>query len=160
MLILPDFLTPNIYSLSREHIFHTITNLKEISLAKRNFAFPEFSDVDEKSGKYDFDVNVDVFIDEQEESVTKIITVKIVADDQMNLVIAEYQVLFLFLLKGLEEYVESNPGKDKTLSPDLNEWLNNVVLATTRGVMYADLRGTFLDKALLPLISPEWLKNF
>jgi hypothetical protein len=90
-------------------------------------------------------------------TVTKDIHVRIAGPNQSEEKIAEYHLLFYFQVTGLSKYTSATekPGLD----PDFNGWLSNIVLATTRGIMYADLRGTFLDQALLPLINPAILKE-
>jgi len=137
--------------------FHEGTTLHDIKLVSRRFSLPRLDQPVSNTDHYRFKVTIGIIIHKPDNEVIKEIHVKIVSQENEKETFAEYQVLFYFHINQLEKFLSD---KDQSgLQSDFDGWLSNVVLATTRGIMYTDLRGTFLDRALLPLISPDMLKG-
>jgi hypothetical protein len=42
-----------------------------------------------------------------------------------------------------------------SLPDDMLDLLNTVTIGTARGVLYSELRGTYLDHAILPVLDPR-----
>lgn len=133
--------------------FHNITSLADVLILQKSFAFDldEIQSIDNPR----FEVVIDEGILLMEETVMKTIEVHVVADT--DTVFAVIKVAYRFEIKGLKGYLLNED--EKATNTDLGEWLDNIVIATTRGIMYSELRGTFVDRAFLPLISPAVLKE-
>lgn len=63
-----------------------------------------------------------------------------------------------FELTEFDDYL-SEDQKAINLPKDLTIMLNSIAISTTRGVMFAHLRGTHLHNAILPIIDPSQMQK-
>jgi len=135
---------------------HDVTDLTEIRVFKRNFIAPELSASPSLFDRYRYNINITHELDLQANMIIKDILIHLVTVKEPPATLAEVKVQFHFHIRDLQ-------GKMKAWDNDrnqlLNEWLDNVILATTRGIMYAEFRGTFLDKAILPITNPSNIRK-
>src|SRR5688572_23439090 len=133
---------------------HKTTVLTNISINKRNMNVP--LDITAQVNELSYNVNIEDHIILNENKVVKDIFIKLV--DNFENTLAELDVIFTFKVVALKTKIKQDT-KRKYLIPDLlDEWLNNIVIATSRGILYSEFRGTFVDNAILPFIDPDDLK--
>jgi len=130
---------------------HQITSLQEINILAKNFNL-ELHEA-ESLTVAEFDINVvdSIVPATKYDSIIKVIEVVILGNNGKNF--ANVKIMYTFEVKKENSYLTLKEGEYR-IDPRLNHWLDNIVIATTRGIMFSEFRGTFLDKILLPLIKP------
>lgn len=59
-----------------------------------------------------------------------------------------------FIVENLHEFVE--PESNKVQFPEsIIIALNSIAISTTRGILYSELKGTYLHGAILPVLDPK-----
>lgn len=81
-------------------------------------------------------VKVDIILDNKNEALFQIYTASI------------------FEIPEFDNYVKKR-GTKFTISDDLIDHLTDIAISTTRGIIYSELRGTYLDEALLPVVNQD-----
>src|ERR1700742_3069385 len=62
-------------------------------------------------------------------------------------------IKYYFGIEGLE-HIKKNKKGDHIIPADIQLAVNSIALSTSRGILFAQFRGTQLHNALLPLIDP------
>lgn len=150
--------------MTKEEIeFHESTIFEEIKIVKKNFFQPlhEVNSVPE--------IHCDIGILEKVTKipdginayyVTKEVEVNILGSvDGKESLIAETLIIFTFRFANTGNFIEILSAESVKIKPTLSEWLDNIVLATTRGVMFSEFRGTYVGKIILPLITPSQITS-
>lgn len=78
------------------------------------------------------------------------------ADDQ-NAQVATMMIGCGFYVENFESSLEKNDKGEIIIPADLENWLKGLSISTMRGIMFSELRGTQLDKAILPIIMVDTL---
>lgn len=100
------------------------------------------------------DFNFNVHIESSAESDNKLVFVMVlveISDDDTSALLATAAVSCVFALENFEEVIKIKANGDVDMPRQLVEALNTQAIATTRGVMYATFKGTFLHDAILPV---------
>lgn len=58
-----------------------------------------------------------------------------------------------FVVENLEDYVKD--GDKVELPEPIMVTVNSIAISTTRGMLYSELKGTYLHSAILPLLDPK-----
>jgi hypothetical protein len=66
----------------------------------------------------------------------------------------------MYSMVDYDLFVEVKPDGRIEMPLSLTETLNAQSIATTRGIMFATFKGTFLHHALLPMIDPRSLQQY
>jgi hypothetical protein len=134
-------------------LLHQITALTRITRLKRNIFVPDSATI--KSIDPEFTIDIDDVIEQSKEILTKITYINIAADSIQRL--AEFSFEFEFKIEGLHNYLSPVSKNKYEIEAQLNLWLNNVVIATSRGIIFSELQGSPLAALILPLTNPQLL---
>lgn len=110
-----------------------------------------------KETQYDMDVNIQhqIIGDEKTIIVTPTVTV---STGKKKISCASIKVSFFYIVANLEEFKKKD--SDELELPDsFITALNSISLSTTRGIMFANFKGTFLHNAILPIVNPADFKR-
>jgi hypothetical protein len=105
---------------------------------------------------FGFEVKSQAFIDHDKSLVVTFIDVGIKTNDSPNLV-GKIMCGIGYFFENFEESFQKDSEGNYTIPTELESLLRNISISTTRGLMYAEFRGTQLHSALLPIIIPNSL---
>lgn len=128
--------------------------LTGIELLSSSLSRPELAGTD--NGVFLFNVRVIHDIDGDKKLVFIIVHVDIDSIvDKKN--VGSIAVSLIFNIDNFEEVVTILDDKNFTLTEALKDVLNSIAISTTRGVMFATFKGTYLHNALLPVVDAKQL---
>ena len=85
--------------------------------------------------------------------VHDIIKLKILSNEVEG-VLGQLSTLCIFHVDNFEEVVKIKDGVAQLPTEFINQ-LNNIAISTTRGVMFTMFRGSYLHRAILPIVYPQ-----
>lgn len=91
----------------------------------------------------------------QEKRLIIIFTTVTVADVDVNNTLANILVACGFEIPAFDDIIKRDKEDNFLIPHDLNISLNRIAIATTRGILYAQLRGSYLQDTLLPIVPIE-----
>jgi len=101
---------------------------------------------------FNFDINLEHRINPENEILIVVCTVTIF-DEKKEAQLGKLKAGCIYLVKDLKNYTNAE-SKALELPEPLATTLNSVSISTTRGLMFAMFRGTFLHNAVLPVVDP------
>jgi hypothetical protein len=121
----------------------------------RNIAINEFALVApqgkvEGTENFNFEVNFAYNVNVEQSMVNVLSTVSVATGDKKT-ILARIQTVCGFVVNKPEFSSQDADGKI-TIEQNLAQDLNAIALSTTRGVLFANLKGTYLHNAVLPVI--------
>ena len=119
-----------------------------IELLERNLYRANISETDD----FNFGINCQAAVDEIRKILIVLIEVEIKNIDE-SLVFAKFTGAFGFKVEEFEQSFERISDKRIKVYPQLDKLLQSVTVSTMRGIIFSDLRGTPLHKAIMPLIN-------
>lgn len=141
--------------------FHESTRIDDIKIVRKSFNLPLHKVHNAKNFHFEINIKDSVNNDEKDSKVFYIIKnigIKILAKvAETETEFAEFEMVYTFSFNNENDFI-SMSGNSIILNEELAEWLDNVVLSTTRGAMYSELRGSYIDEVIFPLIKPKDLK--
>ncbi|MBC9933412.1 hypothetical protein [Chitinophaga qingshengii] len=102
---------------------------------------------------FHFDIHITSKADDEKSQVWVIVKI-VVYHENMTQQLGSLAVNCIFTMSNFPEVVRLNAAGQPDMPDELVETLHSTALSTTRGVMFATFRGTFLHHAVLPLIAP------
>ena len=108
------------------------------------------------SSTFAFDINVQNEVDYTSKGINVIVKVEAKTEESKN-IIASVIVGCIFGILNFDEVIKADAAGKFQIPRSLNESLNAISVATTRGIMFASFKGTFMHNAILPIID---LENF
>lgn len=124
--------------------------LKGIEILNINFSHPQKQSESETA--FTFDISIEHRIKPDDGLILVACTVGILNElDREE--IGKITTLCVYEVEGLNGFVD-NQAQQVDLPEHLATAINSISLSTTRGIMYSNFKGTILDKAYLPIISP------
>lgn len=141
--------------------FHSITYLEDINIFKKNFNFP--LDKIKNIKEYSFQISIRNGVTAQADNntifyINKNIDIKVIGESNSKQdEFAEFSIAYIFKFINEKDFVSSTKTSIK-INEELSEWLDNVVLSTTRGIMYSEFRGTYFNEIIFPIILPKDLQ--
>ena len=129
--------------------------IKGIELLDSNISYPKAPLIGEVVFK--FDINVEIKIINEQSLIMAIVSVGILD----NKTIDKYgfiRVNCIFGIDNFASFVNSGTKKVDFPKPFITS-LNSIALSTTRGIMFDQFRGTFLNGAILPILDPTFLEK-
>ncbi|NSL86586.1 hypothetical protein ECE50_007080 [Chitinophaga sp. Mgbs1] len=99
-----------------------------------------------------FGINITSKADEERKLLTVIVKIDI-HNESIHRLLGSVVVSCEYTLDNFDETVRINAAGQPDLPEALVETLHSTSLSTTRGVMFALFKGTFLHNALLPMIA-------
>lgn len=100
-----------------------------------------------------FDITIEQQCNPEEKKIKVIATIAIIHEaDQQQL--ASLQSCCLYQIENLADF-NTNPATKQVSLPDqLIITLNSISISTTRGILFAQLRGTYLHNLVMPIVDP------
>jgi hypothetical protein len=142
---------------SETEILHDIAKLLEINIVNKSFFVPLNQIQSITKFHFDISINDSIFLEDDGHYMTlKTIQILVLGDSDAKL--ANFNIIYSFQIESDSGFIIEH-RETYEIKESLNEWLENIVLATTRGIMFSELKGTFLQSAILPLIRPSDLKS-
>lgn len=133
-----------------EHLPEYSFSLKKIQIVEKTMlAIPR----KESQINFDYDISLNVTLDPEKKHSIHFMSVS-VKNKNDNKKIASISIACLFEIANFDKLVISDQN-EMALPQGLSNLLNTVVIGTIRGIMYSELRGTFLDDAILPVLDPR-----
>lgn len=127
--------------------------LTNIELLDFNLNYPE-NPLPEKR-YYDFILNIKQNIDKENKLVKAIPSVDVVMiEDDKRTIQASIKVSCVFELQEIDPFL-SEETEQVDLPNGLIVSINSVATSTVRGILFSELRGTFLHGINLPLVDPS-----
>jgi DNA gyrase inhibitor GyrI len=110
-----------------------------------------------KQCQFNFDINIEHRINGEENIVVvaPIIAIRINNGETER---GKFQADIVFQVQNLKDFLDEET-KQYNLPAQFITTLNSISLSTTRGLMFAQFKGTFLHGAVLPIVNPGDLKS-
>jgi len=129
--------------------------IKGIELLDSNIIYPKAPLIGEVIFK--FNINVEIKIINEQSLIMAIVSVDILD----NKTIDKYGFIRVNCIFGVENFISFIDAETKKVDfpKQFITSLNSISLSTTRGIMYDQFRGTFLNGAILPILDPTFLEK-
>ena len=128
--------------------------LKTVELLKHSLELPK--EIPGPNYLFNFQINVESKVDIEKRFVIVITNVDVM-DSEQEKRFGSISVSCVYEVINFEEVIKVE-GSQLNIPNPLVELLNSVSISTTRGVMFAVFRGTFLHQAVLPILDPKQIK--
>jgi hypothetical protein len=139
---------------SKEAVQEVTFSIKGVDLLEFWFNQPKAQGADVKVYHYDILIEHQV---NNEHNILLVVTCVELFNEARDFNFGAIKVGCAFELDDLKKYFD-NKTKKYIIPKGIIEVLNSVSLSTTRGVMFSQLRGTYLHNAVLPIIDPKTFK--
>ncbi len=130
-----------------------------IQILSKNYAMAP-SDFDQSKG-LSFTVLVETRTDEVTKIVSLIVFIKILygADSELAkpVELASFSVAYYFEISDFEKVILKNEDNAFIIPQQLDSIIKPASISTTRGIIYSELRGTYLHQAIMPIV---FIDNF
>lgn len=103
---------------------------------------------------FNFDINSEIQISEENKMLFVIINVKIYDVDKSEL-LGDIAVSSIFYIDNFEEVILTKKDGSKVIPDNLIIILNSISLSTTRGIMWSTFKGSPLHSAILPIVDSK-----
>lgn len=104
---------------------------------------------------FNFEIGIETNVDNQQKLIINATKVTIKDKEQDN-VLGSIICACVFSVANFEEMITMNGGRAE-INETFAETLNAISISTTRGIMFSELKGTFLHYAFLPIIDVKKL---
>lgn len=101
---------------------------------------------------YLFDIGIEHRVSEVDKLVFVMVSVAVRVDEHPE-ALGSLVSSCIFQISNFEEVVLSGPDGNFRLSKKLAGIVNEISISTTRGLMFATFKGTFLHNAVLPILN-------
>lgn len=139
---------------SKETVQEVTFSLKGIDLLECRIIQPKTQGADLNVFHYDILIEHQV---NNELNILQVVTHVELFNEARDFNFGAIKVGCAFELDDLKKYFD-NKTKNYIIPKGIIEVLNSVSISTTRGVMFSQLRGTYLHNAILPIIDPKTFK--
>lgn len=129
--------------------------IKGIELMDFNIIYPKTPLLGEVIFK--FNINVEVKLSNENSLVMVINSVDIVDNNTLDKY-AFAKVNCIFWVENFMSFVDKKTKKAKFPNRFITA-INSISISTTRGILYSQFKGTFLHKAVMPIIDPTFLEK-
>jgi|SRR5690554_444996 len=110
-----------------------------------------------KNANFSFNIALEQRFNIEKELIFVICDVTVFPDNNSNLKLGKYRSSCIFKVNDLSNYITNE--KDISLPDVFMITLNTISISTTRGLMFSLFKGTFLQRALLPIVDPNLQKE-
>lgn len=132
-------------------------SLTGVSLLEKSLGIISTDQINSK--EFDYDISLRIGHTPQEKKCVLEMHVSITASDNAE-VNGRIGLRCTFDIEGFDDYVQGSTSVQANPFPqDLVYLLNSVIIGTMRGVMFSEFRGTYLEKAYLPVLDPRQFKK-
>jgi hypothetical protein len=130
---------------------HDLLKIQNINILNKNFNFNLENPPTIGNPKFHIKIEDLVLPDEKTNTIVKTVLVSIIGNREP---LFNLRVVYSFEIQKNSEYLFENSDHFEIQS-SINKLLDHIIIATTRGIMYTELQGTFLANAILPLTKPS-----
>lgn len=102
---------------------------------------------------FNFDIKLEHKILADNNFIAVVVSIDI-NNDQRDIKLGSIMVSCIFEIPELKEYIDPKNNTPK-LSEEFLTTINSISISTVRGVVFSQLRGTFLHNAILPVVDPK-----
>ncbi|PJC63148.1 MAG: hypothetical protein CO022_00770 [Flavobacteriales bacterium CG_4_9_14_0_2_um_filter_32_27] len=106
---------------------------------------------------FSFDIALEQRFNVEQELIFVICDITVFPQANPEQKLGKYRSNCIFKVNNLNKYITDN--KKVNLSDNFIVTINSVALSTTRGLMFSLFKGTFLQRAILPLLDPSQYKK-
>ena len=103
--------------------------------------------------EFNFNIQIEMKLDTKQKLMMVFVDIGVKASDTEE-TIGRCIVCCTFLIANFENMVVKNERNAIDLPQTVIDTLNSIAISTTRGIMFASFKGTFLHDALLPIVDP------
>jgi hypothetical protein len=114
--------------------------------------------VDFQGGEFSFDVNAEASIRTEEQQIFVFVKIN-VSDAQKPQVLATFTTVNIFQIFNFSEAVTQNEQGLFVIETELDRYLKSAAISTSRGIIWSELKGSYLHFAVLPVIDVVSLVN-
>jgi hypothetical protein len=107
---------------------------------------------------FNFNIKVETRVQAANRLVMPFVTVVITEQDK-PIELASFTIVCIFHVENFEETVKLNEQNLYIVPPDFDTMIRQISISTTRGVIYSELRGTYLHNAIVPVFFMDALKQ-
>jgi len=106
---------------------------------------------------FSFDYSIEVRVNADQKLVFVLLKT-FIRDMDKSTRLAHFVIACIFNVANFESYIKLNENGLYNVPDDLDFQFKAITTATARGVIYAELRGTYLHTAIMPLVDIRNLK--
>ena len=110
-----------------------------------------------KSDVFTFNISSELQIFDTKKEFVIIQSIDIVYENEEN-VLATFKIAYSYYLSNFYDIVHRDENNNILVRNQVVEYLNNACLNTSRGIIFENLKSTFLSSAILPLMQLPGLK--
>lgn len=107
---------------------------------------------------FNFQITVEIKVQAPSKLVIAYVYVKILFEGNSESV-ADFTVACGFQIDEFAEYIKTNDAGIAIIPQHFDELIRPISISTARGVIYSDLRGTYLQNAIMPVIFMDQFKS-
>lgn len=107
---------------------------------------------------FNFDIRMEANVDKPQKLVINSAIIKI-AGDNKDQILGSINCACIFSVANFDELITMRSETEADINEIFAETLNSITIATTRGMMFSELKGTILHYAFLPIIDIKTLKK-
>lgn len=108
---------------------------------------------------FTFEIKVENRVRAQDNLVFAIVDIKITEADKPDVILAKITTNCVFAIENFKDVIQLQNNGLYHIPPNLDAILRPVAISTTRGILYSEYRGTYLDSAIMPIIFMDTLKQ-
>lgn len=107
---------------------------------------------------YKFGIDIVCHADPENSRIIILVNIEIRSKEDEQMTLGSLSVNCFFKIVNFDEIVKIAEDGIADMPPLLINTLNSISISTVRGIAYSLFRGTFLHKAVIPIIDPNQLK--
>lgn len=127
-------------------------SLKGIELINIELNHPEITVP--KDTSFNFEMHFEHRFNIEKKLIFVVFSANIMMDGKLK--VGKIKISYTFTISNFTELV--NDAKILEIPNEIAITLNSIAISTSRGILYSQLKGTFLHNVLLPLINPTDIK--
>lgn len=128
--------------------------IHDIDILSKSLFVPQLQD--SNIPEFEFKIGLEISIDNEDQLSIHIITTEIFSKENREQVFAALKIGCVYKVYNFDEVTVKEHGVVAFRS-DVIDLFNTITIGTLRGVLYSELRGTFLHRAILPVLD---IKSF
>jgi len=105
-----------------------------------------------------FDIKTEASVHTQNKHLLQFVTVKI-REDGKELILGTFTIVCIFDVPNLDEQIKPDENDKYIIQKDLDLFTRSVAISTMRGVMWSELKSSYLHFAVLPVIDVSTMSH-
>lgn len=107
---------------------------------------------------FNFNIAVETRVQADARAVMPFVTV-ILTEVEKGQILASFKAVYAFQVENFVEAIKLNDQGIYAIPPELEVMIRAVAISTTRGIIYSELRGTYLHNAIMPVVMVDALQE-